>query len=311
MFQSRSENKKVETTGKKMQGFVQRVTRALSMIVVLSICSSALAGCSSKDIKDLLNVGGAEGMYDAYGRLILQAVSPTLNEYEYQIKEDEEGNLVKVPVTNKDTGSIIFTDSPYAHALDQIDGESITDYNWTSYQIVVDGTSVYFVPNNNLMNEMKLYSGLNYNIVANEDVLNRFSLGFTGSLVYSNHEIVGDPSTAERPANSLVNKYYDLDTDYDFFIYDEKTGTTTPASKDYIKVQYKLAVVDAKTGAEALWNETNEYYYATSGQSFYNTVLYRIVFNPRLENGTETRTLKVKKLVQDIQSVERELLWNI
>jgi len=52
-------------------------------------------------------------------------------------------------------------------------------------------------------------------------------------------------------------------TDYDFYIYDEQTGTTTPADKDYIKVQYKLAVVDAKSGVEpqteTVWRQADKY----------------------------------------------------
>lgn len=98
LFQgSKAQNNTNFETGKTHKtGLFHKITRTLSLIVVLSFCASGFVGCSAKDIQEMLNVGGANSMYDEYGRLHLQPVSPTLNEYEYEVKEtqDENGNSV-------------------------------------------------------------------------------------------------------------------------------------------------------------------------------------------------------------------------
>ena len=263
----------------KIKRVLQNGTKSMAILFAVFFSAITFTGCSVEDIQKLFGSGTTPST-DALGRILLRPVSVKHLAYEYITNANGES----IPVTNENTGSLVFQDNPYIHTT--VDG-SASNFSWSNYQIVVDGESVYFEP--------RFKDGLQTvaDMVAPAEVFSRF--GITGTTLIHSNKFRGE--------DSQLNKYYDTATNYDFNLLsiNKESGETTrtSADKSYIKLQYRLIVKNVRTNAEAYFNEsTNEYQLSEPAENYANAIEFRVVFNPRLQNGAETRSIKVRRIVQ-------------
>ena len=261
----------------------KKIAKALGLLITLVLSLACFAGCSVDTIREAF-YGSDSGSFDSLGRERLSPVSVKLMETSTTTGSDGK----TVTVTDKTTGALVWEDSPYAHSIDKTTGATVT-YQFPGYKVVQDDKDLFFQPTSTLQNTVTQYSGTYYDFVGFSYMVDQFFKG-RGSAITTNDS---------QNANNQLNTYYSLDGTTDFYIYSAETDSYTPVSKDYIEIQYRLILVDATTNNEAQWDDENNCYKTYASVNYYNSIDYRIVFNPRLSAGSENRTVRVKRMVQD------------
>ena len=158
------------------------IIKAVAFAFIFVFSSLSFVGCDGAQMRELLNITTKDGSYDAEGRLLLNPVSLKFleaQEITTTVTDPITGEKTEVTtlVTDDTTGSIVFEDEPYAHNVTKnSNGTTASDYRFTNYQIILDGKTYYFAPNAYLQNNIKQYSGLNYNFVGYEEIYQKFGL---------------------------------------------------------------------------------------------------------------------------------------
>ena len=287
--------------------------RISTMVVVMFLSLTCFAGCATDAIREAF-YGNDSSFFDELGRERLSPVSVSLITTNSVLSSTStKDNKEYVEVTDDSTGSLVWQESPYAHSRDNVSGV-VFNYRWTDYKIVQDGAELYFKVASSLQADIKNYAGAAYTFIGYEEMLKRFDDldDDRGVDEYGNPRPI--TSNAGREGSSAqLNTYYPLDSDYDFYLYDPTTDSYGRVGKNHIQIQYRLVLMNASTNTEAEWKEftddkgtpetaddTTYYGYKTIGaMAYYNTIEYRVVYNPHLSAGTEHRTIRVKKLVQE------------